>query len=162
MNRNSRFVAALVLSIVMMVVAAGAWAAPKHRGTVPEVPPQYPPSGPKCLEEVDMETAVFVRSSPGCIMLVELIEDPAKEYVPAPKDMAFVGDTFKVTTDPVDVIVKVCYAYPPELADKKALIYKLNEEATPNIWGELLVPVVENGTICVESVAGVFSLIGKQ
>ncbi len=159
MNRKNRFLIAVVLSIVLIFVAAGVWAAPKFQGTVPPVP-QIPVTG-DCLETVNMSTAIFTVQPTDCIKEVALISDPAGTYVPAPEGLAFVGDTFKVTTDPEDAIVQVCYAYPPEFADKDAMIYRLNEDATPNVWVEIPGADAVDGTTCVASAAGVFSLIGN-
>jgi hypothetical protein len=108
-----------------------------------------------------MGTAIFMLQGTGSIVLVELIEDPAVVYVPAPQGMAFIGDTFKVTADSKDTIIQVCYAYPPEFESKSAKIYRLNDEVTPNEWVEVPGAVVANGTICVGSTEGVFSLIGN-
>jgi hypothetical protein len=166
MNKKTRFVIAAILSIVIVLTAAGAWAAPRFRGTVPQPPIQIPAvvpqQGNNCLDTIDMKTAVFVRIPEGCLIVVEKINEPDKAYVPAPEGKAFVGDTFKVTAEPVETLVRVCYAYPPEFEKKEAKIYKLNEEASPMVWGEVPGAVVENGTICVQSVTGIFSLIGNQ
>ncbi|MBP6179927.1 MAG: hypothetical protein KA473_15895 [Anaerolineales bacterium] len=166
MNQKSRFIIAIIVAVVLLATAAGAWAAPRFAGTVPEVPSQVPAvvplTGGQCLDTIDMETAVFARIPDGCLIVVEAVAEPDKTYAPAPEGKAFVGDTFKVTANPVDALVRVCYAYPPEFADKEAKIYKLNETASPMLWDEIPGAVIENGTICVESVAGVFSLIGNQ
>ena len=161
MNRKSRFAIAVALSITLVLIAVGAWAAPQFRGTTPSVPSKVVAPSSGCLQRVDVETAIFTRTPTGCIIIVELIKDPAKTYVPAPDGLAFAGDTFKVTVDSPDTLVEACYAYPPELANKGAKIYKLNEEATPNIWSEIPGAVINNGTICVTSAAGVFTLIGN-
>ena len=164
MNRKNRFVIAIALSLVLVLIAAGTWAAPKFQGTVPSVPQQVPllPNiGGECLEQVDMGTAIFMRQATGCIVLVELVEGPAGSYVPTPDGMAFIGDTFKVTADSKDTIIQVCYAYPPEFESKSAKIHRLNEEVTPNEWVEVPGAVIANGTICVSSTEGVFALIGN-
>lgn len=159
MNRKSRFLAAIGLAIVIMLIAASAWAAPKFQGTVPPVPPM-PVTG-ECLETVNMGTAIFTVEANDCIQSVELIREPGEEYAPAPESVDFVGDTFKVTTFPEDAIVQVCYAYPPEFEDTDTAIYRLNEEATPRVWVEIPGTEIGDGTICVGSAAGVFSLIGN-
>ena len=95
---------------------------------------------------------------------MQLVNDPAGEFVPAPDDLTFVGDTFTVALNPDTDKVQVCYAYPPQLADKDANIYKLNEDVNPNVWEEITSPepVIENGTFCVVSTPGTFALIGKK
>jgi hypothetical protein len=158
MNRKNRFMIAAALSLVLVLIAAGAWAAPKFQGTVPPPPDTGNGTGPGI---VDMGTAIFTPQCTGCTIVVELVNDPATTYVPAPDGKAFTGDTFKVTANPEDSIVQVCYAYPPEFADKDAKIYKLNEDVTPNAWVEIPGAVINNGTICVTSAVGVFSLIGN-
>jgi len=162
MNRKKRFIIAVVLSIVFMLVAAGAWAAPQFQGTVP--PPPVTGVG-SCPVPVDMGTALITLlcndDSVVMSVIVEAVENPAETYVPAPEGKTFTGDTFKVTTDPEDALIQICYAYPPEFSDKEAKINKLNEDATPNAWVEVPGAVINNGTICVTSAAGVFSLIGN-
>jgi hypothetical protein len=41
------------------------------------------------------------------------------------------------------------------------MIYRLNEDATPNVWVEIPGADAVDGTTCVASAAGVFSLIGN-
>jgi hypothetical protein len=159
MNRKNRFVIAMALSIVLVLTAAGAWAAPKFQGTVPGIPVT---GGGNCSDgTMDMGTALFTPQSTKCSIKVELIKEPARTHVSAPEGKIFTGDTFEVTSDPKDVIVQACYAYPPEFADKNAKIYKLNEDAMPNVWVEIPNAVIGKGTICVTSVVGHFSLIGN-
>ena len=160
MNRKYRFVIAVALTIVLVLTGAAAWAAPKFQGTVPPVP-QIPVTG-DCLETVNMGTAIFTVQPPDCIKVLELVIDPDINSAPAPDGLTFVGDTFKVTADPEDSIVQVCYAYPPEFADKDAKIHRLNEDAAPNVWVEIPGANIGDGTICVNSAAGIFSLIGKR
>jgi hypothetical protein len=161
-QRESRYVKvakiAVALSIVFILTTTGGWAAPIFQGTVPQAP-QVPVTG-DCLETVNMGTAIFSVQPPDCIKMVELVKTPAATYVPAPEGFIFVGDTFKVTANPEDSIIQVCYAYPSEFVDKDAKIYRLNEDATPNVWVDIPGAKFSNGTICVTSVAGIFSLIG--
>jgi hypothetical protein len=160
MNRQNRFVIAVAVSIVLMLIAAGAWAAPKFQGTVPPVP-DSPVIG-NCLETVNMGTAIFTVQPPDCMKVVEWIKDPTKDKYPSPpRDVVFLGHTFVVTTEPKDAIVQVCYAYPPELAEKNGKIYRLNEDAEPPVWVEIPGAQIGNGTICVNSAAGVFTLTGN-
>ena len=87
MNRKNRFVIAIALSLVLVLIAAGTWAAPKFQGTVPSVPQQVPllPSiGGECLEQVDMGTAIFMRQATGYIVLVELVEDLSLIHISEP------------------------------------------------------------------------------
>jgi len=159
MNRKKRFVIAIVLSMVLMLMAAGVWAAPPFKGTVPTVPPG-PVTG-RCLETVNMGTAILKVQKPDCIRVVRLVKYPAWRYDRAPKGKVFVGDTFSVIAKPKDAVVQICYAYPPHLAKRDAKIYRLNEEAKPKVWVEIPGAKIGNGTICVSSAAGVFSLIGN-
>lgn len=158
MNKKSRILIAVALSIVLILIATGGWAAPKFQGTVPPVP-QEPVTG-DCLETANMGTAIFTVQPPDCIKVVELVKTPAATYVSAPEGLVFVGDTFKVTANPEDSIIQVCYAYPTEFVDKDAKVYRLNEDATPNVWVDIPGANISNGTICVTSAAGIFSLIG--
>ncbi len=158
MNRRFRLSIALSLTGVLVLAAVTVWAAPKFQGTVPIVPVTGEET---CPGTVDMGTALITPLGDVCTFLVERGEQPDVDYAPAPEGLAFVGDTFKVTIDPEDVLVEVCYAYPPEFADKEAKIYKLNEEASPPVWVEVPGATINNGVICVNSSAGVFSLIGQ-
>lgn len=178
MNIKNRFVIAVALAMVLVLIAAGTWAAPKLAGTVPPVPEtggsevdtsvSVPAVGaPACVGgPVDMRTAIFTPNETVCISVLN-VADPATAYVAAPDGKTFVGDVFKVTAPSTDTIVQVCYAYPTELASKEAKIYKLNEEATPFVWIEVPGAVVADGTLCVSSAVGptsnigVFALIGN-
>jgi hypothetical protein len=163
MNRINRFVIAGVLAIGLISASAGVWAAPVFQGTVPPVPPIFPliPVTGECLETVNMSTAVFTVKATDCIVVVELVNYPAGTYVPAPEGKVFIGDTFEVTTFPEDAIIQACHAYPPEFADKKANIYRLNDDVKPNVWVEISDSVISDGTICGSGPSGVFSLIGN-
>jgi hypothetical protein len=163
MKRISRFSFAIFLVALLAFVAQGVWASPVFQGTVPVIPVT---GGGACDPEnpVDMGTATFTPLTDTCTITVDLIKGPAEQFVAAPDGLAFVGDTFTVGLNPETDQVQVCYAYPPQFADKEASIYKLNEEVTPSVWEEVVSPkpVIENGTFCVVSTAGTFALIGKQ
>ena len=162
MNLKNRFLIAAVLTLALVLVSAGVWAAPKFQGTVPAVLQTFliPVTG--CLEEANMGTAIFsVQPATGCITGSDLVSTPAGTYVAAPEGKTFTGDTFKLTVEPADTLLQVCYAYTPELAAKEAKIFRLNEDAAPNVWVEVPGAVVGDGTICVSSIAGVFGLIGN-
>ncbi len=159
MKRSMRLTIALVLTGLLVVTAIGVWAAPKFQGTVPVIP--VTGQGTCSGGPIDMGTALFTPQSSECTLTVDLVEDPAGTYVPAPEGKAFTGSTFKVTADPKDTIVQVCYAYPPEFENKEAKIHRLNEAANPAVWDEVSGADVGDGTICVTSAVGVFSLIGN-
>jgi len=171
MKKNRLFVAA-VLALLLVMIAAGTWAAPKFASTVPVVPVegQSVPAAvgaPACTAgPVDMRTAIFTPNDAVCIQVLNVL-DPATTYVAAPEGFAFAGDVFRVTAPAPESIVQVCYAYPTELAAKEAKIYKLNEEVDPKVWVEIPGSEVKDGTICVSSAVGptsnigVFALIGK-
>ena len=134
MMKNRLFVAA-VLALLLVMIAAGTWAAPKFASTVPVVPVegQSEPAvvqavgAPACTAgPVDMRTAIFTPNDAVCIQVLNVV-DPATTYVAAPEGFAFAGDVFRVTAPAPESIVQVCYAYPTELAAKEAKIYKLNE-----------------------------------
>jgi len=157
---KNRFLIAVILSIVLMLTAAGVWAAPQFQGTVPP-PPETGETTCSGGGVVDMGTAIFTPMSPVCSVKVEIVNDPAETYVPAPEGKVYIGDTFNVIANPEDTIVQVCYAYPPEFSERDARIYRLNVDVTPNVWVEIPGVDISNGTICVTSGAGVFSLIGN-
>ena len=163
MKRFSRFSIAVFLVGIFALIGQGVWASPVFQGTVPVIPVT---GGGPCDPDnpVDMGTARFTPLTDTCTIDVQLVNDPAGEFVPAPDDLTFVGDTFTVVLNPDTDKVQVCYAYPPQFADKDAKIYKLNEDVNPNVWEEITSPepVIENGTFCVVSTPGTFALIGKK
>lgn len=163
MKRFSRFSFAVFLVAILALAAQGVWASPVFQGTVPVIPVT---GGGECDPDkpVDMGTAKFTPLVDTCSISVTLVNGPEQQFVSASEGLAFVGDTFTVALDPATEKVQVCYAYPPQLADKEAKIYKLNEDVNPSVWEEVTdpKPVIENGTYCVVSTAGTFSLIGKQ
>ena len=108
-----------------------------------------------------MGSALFIPQSAECTITVELVADPVGSYVAAPVGKTFTGSTFKVTADPKDTLIQVCYAYPPDFENKEAKIHKLNEDAVPLVWGEVPGAELGDGTVCVTSAVGVFSLIGN-
>jgi hypothetical protein len=111
-----------------------------------------------------MGTAIFTPLSPenNCTISVELIDrDTLSEYALPPEGLAVLSDTFHVTIDPSTALFEVCYAYPPEFAEKKANINKLNEEADPQVWGEIPDAKVKDGAMCVTSTEGYITLIGN-
>jgi len=169
MNRKIRFSVATLLAVVLVLVAANAWAAPKFRSTVPpppdeggNIPVTGGGGGDGCTghEAIDMGTAQF--SDQICGLTVDRVSDPEKQYPAAPDPLAFVGDTFKATTTSDGASVQVCYAYPPEFADKNAKLYKLNDKVTPNVWEEVQGAVIANGQLCGTSTSGVFALFGNK
>jgi hypothetical protein len=162
MQRFSRFSIALALVGILAVVATGVWAAPIFQGTVPSIPVT---GGGSCdsAEPVDMGTAIFTPLGSVCDIVVTKVTDPASTFIAAPEGTDFVGDTFIVEADPSTVMVQVCYAYPPEFAEKNAQVYKFNDQANPFIWEAVTEPepVIENGTYCITTTVGTFSLIGN-
>ncbi|MCJ7435614.1 MAG: hypothetical protein MUO77_19195 [Anaerolineales bacterium] len=175
MNRKFRFAIAALLVVILALTAAGVWAAPVFRGTVPEppdeghgggggggVPPPPPAGGGGENAPIDMGTALFTPQCTNGTIDVEAVDNP-EELGPAPTRKAFVGDTFKVTMDPSTCLVMICYAYPPEFADKGAGIYKLTT-VPPPVWDEApgaVISTTDPATICVTTSPGTFALIGN-
>ncbi|MEW6401067.1 MAG: hypothetical protein AB1649_04665 [Chloroflexota bacterium] len=158
MNRTVRFAIAVAVVGILVAIAGGVWASPRLQGTVPPIPIT---GGEGCPGTVDMGTALFTPQADECSITVDLISTGAADYVAPPQELASLSDAFKVTIDPATVLVSVCYAYPPEIAEKEARIYKLNEEANPQVWVEVPGAEVSDGVICVTTTAGTFALIGK-
>jgi len=165
MKRITRFSIAVLLVGILALTATGVWASQKFKGTVPAVPQGG--SG-QCPDTVDMGTALFTPQHDNCTISVERMARDANQafaggpsYSPLPESLVYVGDAFKVTIDPPTTLVKICYAYPPELAEKDAKIYKLNEEANPALWVEAQNAEIKDGVICVTTTPGYFALIGK-
>jgi hypothetical protein len=161
MNRQFRFALVALLTLVIALSAAGAWAAPRFQGTVPP-PPQTGTSGPGTTPQaIDMGTAIFVPECTDCTVLVEAVAQPAA-LAAAPAGKAFLGDAFKVSiTGPAGGTVKISFALPPELAGKDAKIYKLNTDANPPFWTEVPGGVIVDGVISVSGGPGVYALIGN-
>lgn len=174
MKRVTRFSIAVTLVGILALTASGVWASQKFKGTVPH--PPHDDDG-DCSETIDMGTALFTalrdknkdkdkdkdkkKDDDDCTMSVEWIGNDTGEYALPPEGLACLSDTFEVTIDPPTVLVRVCYAYPPELAEKNARIYRLNEEANPQVWVEVPGANIGDGVICVTSAAGYFALIGN-
>jgi hypothetical protein len=161
MKRISRLSTALFLAGLLAVIATGVWAASLFQGTVPTIPVT---GGGSCesAEGVDMGTATFTPLGTVCVINVTRVADPAGQLAPAPEGTAFVGDTFVVTADPDDVLIKICYAYPPDFAEKGAMLYKFNDQVNPFVWEPVEAEaVIENGTYCVDTTVGTYSLIGN-
>ena len=158
MKRITRFSIAVLLVGILALTASGVWASQKFKGTVPPVPHI---GGGGCPDTVDMGTALFTPLTGECTMSVEWIGEDTGEYADPPEGLVCVSDTFEVTIDPPTTLVKVCYAYPPELAEKDAKIYKLNEEANPQLWVEVPGAEIKDGVICVTTTPGYFALIGN-
>ena len=168
MNKKFRFGAAALLAIMLVLVAANVWAAPKFEGTVPKPPEKSDnevkdTNSQECTEanqDVDMETAIF--SDQSCALTVVLVVDPST-YAPVPDaGLEFIGDTFLVTTADDGAPVQVCYAFPPEFADKAAKLYKLNESVNPAAWEVVEDAVIVDGQLCATDTEGVFTLIGTK
>jgi hypothetical protein len=173
MNKINRLIIAAVLALLLILPAVGVWAAPTFQGRAPKkntIPPitqamfAIPVTGlVNCPNPVQahMGNAVFR----GCLIVVELVDDPAKTYREAaiPEGRMFYANTYTVTTDPEYPVIEACYSYPPEYEEKEASIYRLDTEASPIEWVEITEPiaVIDNGQICVTSIAGVFSLFGN-
>jgi hypothetical protein len=170
MNRKFRFSIAALLAVIVVLVAANVWAAPKFTSTVP--PPPDNGSNDKGNKDVgggdacsghkaiDMGTAQF--SDEICSLEVHRVNDPEKEFPPAPDPLGFIGDTFKAVTATDGAPIQICYAYPPAFADKNAKLYKLNDKVTPNVWEEVKDTIIAKGQLCGTSTQGVFSLIGTK
>jgi hypothetical protein len=173
MNKKFRFSVAVLLAIVLVLVAANAWAAPKFNGTVPpppdtgnntdeDVPNTSGTGGVDCTgrKAIDMGTAEF--SDEICSLEVVRVNDPEKQYPSAPDPLVFVGDTFEASTATDGTPIQVCYAYPPGFADKNAKLYKLNDKVNPPVWEEVNGAVIANGKLCATNTQGVFALIGAK
>ena len=162
MKRIKRFSVAVLLVGILALTATGVWASQKFKGTVPPLPRD---EGGDCHETIDMGTALFTaqveEGQAGCTISVEWIGRDTSAYAAPPEGLACVSDAFEVTVNPSTILVKVCYAYPPELAEKDAKIYRLNQEANPPVWVEVPGAEIKDGVICVTTTPGVFALIGR-
>ena len=159
MKRSVRLTIAILLTVLLILTGVGVWAAPKLQGTVPGIP--VTGEGTCTGGPIDMGSALFIPQSAECTITVELVVDPVASYAAAPEGKTFTGSSFKVTADPKETLIQVCYAYPPEFENKEAKIHKLNEDAVPPVWGEVPGAELGDGTVCVTSAVGVFSLIGN-
>jgi len=159
MNRITRFSMAVLLVVILALTASGVWASQKFAGTVPTVPPSGGGTDPGGV--VDMGTALFTPVDSNSTISVDRISPDCTTAAPAPDGVVCLADAFLLTVEPATAVVKVCYAYPPEYAEKEAKIYKLNEEANPHVWVEVPGAEIGDGTICVTTTGGYIGLIGK-
>jgi hypothetical protein len=111
-----------------------------------------------------MGTATFTVLTPEgkCTIAVDRIGTDNSKNAPPPTGLGFLGSTFDVVINPPTASVKVCYAYPPQLASKNAGIYKLNETANPQVWELISGAEVKDGKICVTTTPGLVSLLGQS
>ena len=153
MNQKFHLTIAALLAVVLVLTAAGAWAAPKFMGTGPVIPQ----GGGGDDGVINMGAATFdLANCPGCVVNVTTIDDPSTKAA-APEGKQFLGPAFDMTLEGTGS-VKICFALPP---GTNATIYKLDTSKTPAVWVEVPGVVVNVGGIVCADVAesGTYSLI---
>ena len=130
MKRKYRISIAVLLAIVLVLAAAGAWAAPEFQGTVPPIGTTQ--SGDK---DHPINLGPLTVTTTGTCTMTATIENPSF-LAPAPTGKVIISATFQLELS-ATCPVTISYAYPPAFADKNAKIYKLNTAVTPNVWVEV-------------------------
>ncbi len=157
MNRKYRLSIAVLLAVVLVLTAAGAWAAPKFQGTVPE--PRQGGDGdsdtPIVLGGVEVTTNCDSCSITASIAARDNLPDP-------PTDKEFIGNAISLNIHG-DGLATLCFPYTPDAAKKNAKIYKLDNSVTPAVWVEFSAVVNADGTICAPFAdTGVYVLMGDS
>ena len=157
MNRKYRLSIAVLLAVVLVLTAAGAWAAPKFQGTVPE-PPQE--------GEGDSDTPIVlagVKITTNCVSCSFTTSIAARTNLPVPPSgKEFIGNAISLNIHG-DGLANLCFPYTPDAANKNARIYKLDHSVSPAAWVVFSSNVNADGTICAPFAGdGVYVLMGDS
>lgn len=156
MKRKYSISIAIALTAILVVIGTNVWAGANRQGTVP-IPP----------DEVDLPANTTV--SLGTVEITSSIagkafrvEDPEKDFGPAPKGLDFLADAVTVVIGK-EAEIKVCYPYPQDTEEKDGQVYKWDKDAEE--W-TLLKSTISGDPkqICVVDKGvtdGTYSLIGK-
>ena len=165
METSNKIILTIVIAICLLFSFSNAWAENNINGTVPPKVKSVSgellipvTGGINCLESVkaNMGTAVFT----GCLIVVEKIDDPIQIYTNAPDGFKIIGDTFTVTAESEYPFIEACYSYPPYFQENNANVYRLDIDKME--WIKEENSVINKGMLCVTSIHGVFTLLGKS
>ena len=157
MNRKYRISIAAILAIVLVLTAAGAWAAPEFQGSVP---------APRQGGDGDSDTPVVlggVKITTNCDSCSFTVSIAARVNLPPPPtDKEFIGNAISLNIHGSG-LAKLCFPYTPDAAKKNAKVYKLDNSVTPAVWVEFSSVVNADGTICAPFADdGVYVLMGDS
>ncbi len=148
----------IAIALIAILVAGGTavWAGSNRQGTVP-VPPdevELPANTSVSLGTVEITSSIAGKAV--------RVEDPEKDFGPAPEGLNFLADAVTVVIGK-EAEIKVCYPYPQDTEEKDGQIYKWDKEAEE--W-TLLKSTISGDPkqICVVDKGvtdGTYSLIGK-
>lgn len=156
MKRKYSISIALALTAILVVVSTVVWAGPGRQGTVPEPPDEVEltPNKPVSLGTVEITSSITGRAI--------RVEDPEKDFGPAPDELKFLADTVTVIIGQ-KAEIKICYPYPEDTEGKDGQIYKWDKDAEEWVILESTISGVPK-QICVidkDVIEGTYSLIGK-
>ena len=160
MNRKYRISIAAILAIVLVLTAAGAWAAPKFQGTVPPGPQFGDTASGNSTTPINFGTVTVSTKCAACTMTATVM-DPALLAAP-PTGKVILSTTINLVVTGAGPFT-ISYPYPAAFADKGAKIYKLNTSVTPNVWVEVPGGVLNaDGTFSVDvTEGGIYTLMGN-
>lgn len=165
MKRSSRLSIAIVLTLLLVIISASAWAESGRKGTVPIPPRNYPG---RCGDLIFFGFGTVHANGAECKLNVKLIKDPTKFFQPSLEGWSYLYNYV------VDVIliqgnvdsVEICVTLIPDWEDKI-----IGETINWYRWDEnqkewVAIPTtIQDGTpkmICGTSTeVGAFSLQGK-
>jgi hypothetical protein len=163
MNRKTRFIIAVIVTLVLAVAGTTVWAGSKEGSLGHKI--HYLKQ--RCNTTINMGDATFtmtVAGKPICDFEVTRTKVPNSFMLHAPYGLDFISDGFIVEGGPDDGIgvLEVCFAYSPRDEKKNAQIYAVfgHESA--------ILPDVKEGTpamLCAATynkLNGVFAMVGNN
>ena len=160
MNRKTRLILAVIITLVLAVAATTVWAGSKEGS----VPGKIHDLKQACNTTINMGDATFTMTVAGkkvCEFEVTRTKVPNVFMSGAPEGLEFRSDGFIVTGGPVDGIgmLEVCFAYSPQDEARNAQIYA--------VFGsqQTILPAVKEGTpaqLCAGTpiLNGTFAMVG--
>ena len=165
MKRSTRISIAVVITLLLVAISAGAWAESGRRGTVPIPPRNYPG---RCGDTILFGFGTVHANGAECKLNVKLVKDPVKFFQPPLEGWSYLYNYIVDVTlvqGSVDSMV-ICVVLIPDWEDKVVgetiNWYRWNEDTGE--W-ETVPTTIQEGTpkmICGTSAeVGTFSLQGK-
>jgi hypothetical protein len=160
MNRKTRLIIAVIITLVLAVAATTVWAGSKEgslKGKIHDLKQA-------CNTTINMGDATFTMTVAGkkiCEFEVTRTKVPNAEMGGAPEGLEFRSDGFIVTGGPDDGIgmLEACFAYSPQDEAKNAQIYALLDNQLS------ILPAIKQGPptqLCAATTIlnGIFALVG--
>ena len=161
MNRKTRLIIAVIVTLVLAVAATTVWAGSKEGSLGKKI---HDARGICNGATVNMGDATFTMTAAGqeiCDFEVTRLKIPNSAMGGAPEGLKFRSDGFKVTGPTGRVgMLTVCFAYSPQDEAKNAQIYALFGSQ------QTILPGVKTGPptqLCAATdiLSGIFALVGR-